>query len=98
MAAASPTCGPARRRRAVARSAAPRTHGGGGRWWRRGRRDVHPGRTWDGWLYLAVIMDAFSRRVVGWALADHLRTELATDALAMALATRKPAPGLIHHS
>jgi putative transposase len=55
-------------------------------------------RTWEGWLYLAVILDAFSRRVVGWALADHLRTELATDALQMALASRRPGPGLIHHS
>ena len=55
-------------------------------------------RTWEGWLYLAVILDAFSRRVVGWALADHLRTELATDALQMALSGRQPRPGLIHHS
>ena len=42
-------------------------------------------RTWEGWLYLAVILDAFSRKVVGWALADHLRTELATAALQLAL-------------
>jgi putative transposase len=55
-------------------------------------------RTWEGWLYLAAVLDAFSRRVVGWALADHLRTELATDALDMALTTRRPPPGLIHHS
>jgi len=48
-------------------------------------------------LYLTVILDAFSRRVVGWALADHLRTELATDALDMALTSRRPAAGLIHH-
>jgi transposase InsO family protein len=54
--------------------------------------------TWEGWLYLAIVLDAFSRRVVGWALADHLRTELATDALHMALRTRRPEPGLIHHS
>ena len=54
--------------------------------------------TAEGWLYLAVVLDAFSRRVVGWALADHLRTELATDALQMALRTRRPATGLIHHS
>jgi putative transposase len=60
--------------------------------------DITYVRTWEGWLYLAVILDAFSRRVVGWALADHLRTELATDALQMALANRRPAPGLIHHS
>jgi len=55
-------------------------------------------RTWEGWLYLAVIIDAYSRKVVGWAMADHLRTELATAALQMALRTRHPAPGLIHHT
>jgi putative transposase len=54
--------------------------------------------TREGWLYLAVILDAFSRRVVGWALADHLRTELATAALRMALLARRPEPGLVHHS
>src|SRR5262249_27346193 len=52
-------------------------------------------RTWEGWLYLAVILDAYSRKVVGWAMADHLRTELGTAALQMALTTRDPAPGLI---
>ena len=60
--------------------------------------DITYVRTWEGWLYLAVILDAYSRRIVGWALADHLRTELATAALRMALATRRPGPGLIHHS
>jgi transposase InsO family protein len=60
--------------------------------------DITYVRTWEGWLYLAVILDAFSRRVVGWALADHLRTELATAALHMALTTRQPTAGLIHHS
>jgi putative transposase len=55
-------------------------------------------RTWEGWLYLAVILDAYSRKVVGWAMADHLRTELATAALQMALTTRRPDPGLIHHT
>ena len=55
-------------------------------------------RTWEGWLYLAVIIDAYSRKVVGWAMADHLRTELATAALQMALTTRRPAPGLVHHT
>jgi putative transposase len=54
--------------------------------------------TWEGWLYLAVLLDAYSRKVVGWAMADHLRTELATDALKMALATRRPNSGLIHHT
>ena len=54
--------------------------------------------TWEGWLYLAVLLDAHSRRVIGWAMADHLRAELATDALQMALAARQPAAGLIHHT
>jgi putative transposase len=55
-------------------------------------------RTWEGWLYLAAVQDVFSRRIVGWAMADHMRTELVADALGMALAHRRPAPGLIHHS
>jgi putative transposase len=54
--------------------------------------------TQEGWLYLAVLLDAHSRRVVGWAMADHLRTGLALDALAMALARRRPAAGLMHHT
>lgn len=49
-------------------------------------------------LYLAAILDAFSRRVVGWAAADHMRTSLVIAALDIALATRTPATGLIHHS
>ena len=55
-------------------------------------------RTGEGWLYLAAVLDCFSRRVVGWAMADHLRTELVADALAMAVWQRTPAPGLVHHS
>ena len=58
-------------------------------------------RTWEGWLYLAHVQDLFSRRIVGWAMADHLRAEFVLDALQMALAQRKPdtaADGLIHHS
>ncbi len=55
-------------------------------------------RTWEGWLYLTAIQDVFSRRIVGWAMADHMRTELVTYALGMALAHRRPTPGLIHHS
>lgn len=55
-------------------------------------------RTWEGWLYLAAVQDAFSRRIVGWSMADHMRAELVVDALQMALARRGPAPGLIHHS
>lgn len=49
--------------------------------------------TWSGWLYLAVVLDAFSRRMVGWAMADHLRTELVVDALDMALWNCRPALG-----
>lgn len=54
--------------------------------------------TWAGFLYLAVVVDASSRKVVGWAMATHLRTELVLQALEMALRTRSPAPGLVHHS
>jgi putative transposase len=53
--------------------------------------------TWAGFLYLAVVLDAWSRRVVGWAMATHLRTELVLDALNMALGRRHP-QGVIHHS
>ncbi len=54
--------------------------------------------TWQGFLYLAVVLDAFSRRVVGWAMAGHMRAALVLDALEMALWNRQPAPGVIHHS
>jgi putative transposase len=53
--------------------------------------------TWAGFLYLAVVMDAWSRRVVGWSMATHLRTKLVLEALNMALEQRRPA-GVIHHS
>ena len=52
--------------------------------------------TWEGWLFLAAIVDVFSRRVVGWAMADHLRTELPLEALGMALGMRQPERGLVH--
>jgi putative transposase len=52
----------------------------------------------EGFVYLAFILDACSRRIVGWSMATHLRTELVVDALQMAIARRKPAPGLVHHS
>jgi putative transposase len=55
-------------------------------------------RTWEGWLYLVAVQDVYSRRIVGWSMADHMRTELVTDALQMALARRRPEPGLIWHS
>jgi putative transposase len=53
--------------------------------------------TWAGFLYLAVVIDAWSRRVVGWAMANHLRTELVLAALEMAIHQRRPA-NVIHHS
>src|SRR3954447_3430269 len=55
-------------------------------------------RTWQGWLYLVAVQDLYSRRIVGWSMADHMRAELVTDALAMGLAQRRPEPGLIWHS
>lgn len=55
-------------------------------------------RTWEGWLYLASVMDCYSRRIVGWAMADHLRADLVIDALQMAVARRRPGPGVVHHS
>jgi putative transposase len=55
-------------------------------------------RTWEGWLYLASVMDCYSRRIVGWAMADHLRAELVIDALQMAVSRRRPDAGLVHHS
>ena len=53
--------------------------------------------TWAGFLYLAVVLDAYSRRIVGWAMADHLRTELVLDALDMAIFRRRPI-NVVHHS
>jgi putative transposase len=55
-------------------------------------------KTWEGRLYLAAVQDAFSRRIVGWSMADHMRSELVVDALQMALHRRRPGPGLVHHS
>ena len=54
--------------------------------------------TWEGWLYLATVIDLASRRVVGWAVADHLKTDLVDAALSDALARRRPADGLVFHS
>lgn len=69
---------------------------------------ARPDQTWvsdityvptdEGWLYLAGILDACSRRVVGWAMSDRLDTQLTLDALRMALAHRRPPRGLLHHS
>jgi transposase InsO family protein len=54
--------------------------------------------TWQGWLYLATVIDLASRRVVGWATADHLRTDLVAEALTDAVNRRRPAPGVVFHS
>jgi transposase InsO family protein len=54
--------------------------------------------TGEGWLFLAVVIDLFSRKVVGWATADHLRTELVCEALHMAIQHRRPTGRLLHHS
>jgi len=55
-------------------------------------------RSWEGWSYLATVVDLASRRVVGFAIADHMRASLATEALTMATTARRPAPGLVFHS
>jgi putative transposase len=54
--------------------------------------------TAEGWLYLAVVLDLFSRKVVGWSMAKHMDAALVQAAWCMALGTRRPAPGLLHHS
>lgn len=71
-------------------------------------RVAQPDRVWvaditylwtlAGWLYIAAVVDLFSRRVVGWAMAEHMRETLVNEALCMALGRRQPAPGLLHHS
>ena len=60
--------------------------------------DITYVRTWEGWLYLAFVLDTHSRRVVGWSMANNLRTELVLETVNMAIYTRRPSPGLIHHS
>ena len=60
--------------------------------------DVTYVHTDEGWLYLAAVIDLYSRKIVGWAMADHLRAELCQEALAMAVQRRYPEPGLLHHS
>ena len=54
--------------------------------------------TSEGWLYLAVVLDLFTRKIVGWAMREHMRVELTVAALTMAIQRQKPPPGLIHHS
>ncbi len=60
--------------------------------------DITYVRTWEGWLYLAVVIDLFSRRVVGWSMQGHMRTDLVLGALTMAVGQRLPEPGLLQHS
>jgi len=60
--------------------------------------DITYVRTWEGWLYLSFVLDTYSRRIVGWSMANHLKTELVVDAVNMAIYNRRPQPGLIHHS
>jgi putative transposase len=55
-------------------------------------------RTDEGFLHLAFVLDVYSRKIVGWSMASHLRTELVADALEMAVWRRKPKAGLVHHS
>jgi len=55
-------------------------------------------KTREGWLYLAVVMDLYSRKIVGWALAKNMAVEIVKSALIMAIGRRKPGSGLIHHS
>ncbi len=57
--------------------------------------DISYLRTWEGWLYLATVIDAHSRRMVGWAIADHMRTDLVEDALKMAIALRGELPATV---
>ena len=54
--------------------------------------------TWEGWLFLAVVMDVYSRRIVGWSMREDLSSELVVDALGMAVARRRPNGQVIHHS
>ena len=61
-------------------------------------QDVTQHRSSEGWVYLAVVIDAWSRRVVGWSIADHMRAELVADAIDMATLRRRPPKGAIAHS
>jgi transposase InsO family protein len=90
------TCDPAAAKAAdlLQRNFAPTAHAIDTAWC----SDISYVRTWEGWTYLATVIDLSSRRVVGLAMADHLRTSLVSEALTMALAQRRPGPGLIFHT
>lgn len=60
--------------------------------------DITQHRTLEGWLYLAVVLDAFSRPIVGWAMGDRITSDLVVSALEMAVHNRNPEPGVVHHS
>ncbi len=60
--------------------------------------DITYVKTYEGWLYLAVVFDVFSRMIVGWSMGNNMGAELVDDALEMGVTRRKPLPGLIHHS
>jgi len=60
--------------------------------------DITYVKTWDGWAYVATVIDLHSRKLIGWAVADHMRTDLVTTALDMAIAARNPPAGVIFHS
>ena len=60
--------------------------------------DITQVRTWSGWLYLAVVLDAWSRRIVGWAMATRMPAELVGNALTMAITCRQPKGPVVHHS
>jgi putative transposase len=55
-------------------------------------------KTMEGWLYLAIVLDLYSRKIVGWSLARHMTVEMVKQALIIAIGRRQPEPGLIHHS
>ena len=55
-------------------------------------------RSWEGWLYLGAVQDAFSRAIVGWSMAERMKAELVVDALEMGVSRRRPDAGLVHHS
>lgn len=54
--------------------------------------------TWEGWLFLAVVMDACTKRIVGWSMRDDMKADIVIDALSMGTTMRRPGPGLVHHS
>jgi transposase InsO family protein len=60
--------------------------------------DIKQIKTGEGWLYLATVQDLFSRRIVGWSMQPHMRSELVVDALKMTVSRRRPSKGTIHHS